>query len=74
MINVKQASKATQMRLVLPIRTMTLMIPRRVKLHEELKKLAKIYADRKRVILVHEKKIIEMHKFIDELQFQNETS
>ncbi|KAF1862603.1 hypothetical protein Lal_00014143 [Lupinus albus] len=38
-----------------------------VEFHEELKKLAKINADRKRLILVYEKQILEMRKFIDEL-------
>ena len=44
-----------------------------VELHEELKKLAKINVERKRIILLHEQKIIEMQKELDELKLENET-
>ncbi|KAF1867883.1 hypothetical protein Lal_00012779 [Lupinus albus] len=42
-------------------------------MHEELKKLAKNYMDKKRLILEHEKKIYELQFFIDELKLENET-
>ncbi|KAF1867996.1 hypothetical protein Lal_00042390 [Lupinus albus] len=44
-----------------------------VELHEELKKVAKVNVDRKRIILLHEKKIVSMQKEIDELKLENET-
>jgi len=44
-----------------------------VEMHKELQKLAKINIDRKRIILEHEAKILEMQKFIDELKLENET-
>ncbi|KAF1862495.1 hypothetical protein Lal_00024451 [Lupinus albus] len=44
-----------------------------VELHEELKKVAKINVDCKRVILLHEKKIGSMQKEIAELKLENET-
>ncbi|KAF1866012.1 hypothetical protein Lal_00041710 [Lupinus albus] len=44
-----------------------------VEMHEELKKLAKTYADRKMLILEHEKKICELQTIIDELKLENET-
>ncbi|KAF1867922.1 hypothetical protein Lal_00042436 [Lupinus albus] len=37
-------------------------------MHEELKKLAKKYVDKKMLILEHEKKICELLTFIDELK------
>ncbi|KAF1877145.1 hypothetical protein Lal_00015806 [Lupinus albus] len=43
-----------------------------VEMHEELKKLAKKYLDKKRLILDHEKKISELQSFIDELKVENE--
>ncbi|KAF1858885.1 hypothetical protein Lal_00043020 [Lupinus albus] len=43
-----------------------------VELHEELKKVAKLSLDRKRVILLQEKKITNMQKEIDELKLENE--
>ncbi|KAF1859184.1 hypothetical protein Lal_00001015 [Lupinus albus] len=42
-------------------------------MHEELKKLAKKYLDKKRLILEHEKKISELQYFIDGLKLENET-
>ncbi|KAF1894577.1 hypothetical protein Lal_00031397 [Lupinus albus] len=44
-----------------------------VELHEELKKLARINVDRKRIILLHEKNIIDMQKELDELKLEHET-
>ncbi|KAF1878140.1 hypothetical protein Lal_00049308 [Lupinus albus] len=44
-----------------------------VEMHEELKKVAKINVDWKRVILLHEKKIVSMQKEINELKLENET-
>ncbi|KAF1885805.1 hypothetical protein Lal_00042674 [Lupinus albus] len=44
-----------------------------VNLHEELKKLVRIIIDRKRVILLHEKKLVEIQKELDELKLENET-
>ncbi|KAF1870708.1 hypothetical protein Lal_00026338 [Lupinus albus] len=44
-----------------------------VELHEELKKLARVNVDRKRIILLHEKKIQDMQKELDELKLENET-
>ncbi|KAF1889102.1 hypothetical protein Lal_00043321 [Lupinus albus] len=43
-----------------------------VEMHEELKKLAKTFTDRKRLILEHEKKICQLQEFIDELKLENE--
>ncbi|XP_019420728.1 PREDICTED: zinc finger CCHC-type and RNA-binding motif-containing protein 1-like [Lupinus angustifolius] len=37
-------------------------------IHEELQKLAQKYANRKKLILEHEKKICELRSFIDELK------
>ncbi|KAF1864739.1 hypothetical protein Lal_00039905 [Lupinus albus] len=44
-----------------------------VELHEELKKVAKVNVDGKRIILLHEKKIASMQKEMDELKLENET-
>ncbi|KAF1883563.1 hypothetical protein Lal_00037529 [Lupinus albus] len=44
-----------------------------VEMHEELKKLAKNYMNKKRLILELEKKISELQSFIDELNLENET-
>ncbi|KAF1881732.1 hypothetical protein Lal_00032203, partial [Lupinus albus] len=44
-----------------------------VEMHEELKKLAKKYMNKKRLILEHEKKIYELQSLIDELNLENET-
>ncbi|KAF1860103.1 hypothetical protein Lal_00033697 [Lupinus albus] len=44
-----------------------------VDLHKELKKLAIISVDIKRVLLLHEKKLVEMQKELDELKLENET-
>ncbi|KAF1883559.1 hypothetical protein Lal_00037543 [Lupinus albus] len=42
-----------------------------VEMHEELNKVAKINVDRKRIILLHEKKIASMQKELDELKLEN---
>ncbi|KAF1885942.1 hypothetical protein Lal_00018483 [Lupinus albus] len=44
-----------------------------VKLHEELKKVAKVNIDHKILILLHENKIADMQKELDELKLENET-
>ncbi|KAF1864726.1 hypothetical protein Lal_00039892, partial [Lupinus albus] len=44
-----------------------------VELREELKKVAKVNVDRKRIILLHENKIASMQKEMDELKLENET-
>ncbi|KAF1894652.1 hypothetical protein Lal_00027029 [Lupinus albus] len=44
-----------------------------VEMHEELKKLAKKYMNKKMLILEHEKEISELQFLIDELNLENET-
>ncbi|KAF1881703.1 hypothetical protein Lal_00032174 [Lupinus albus] len=43
-----------------------------VELHEELKNLVRVSVDRKRLILLHEKKIANIQKEIDEIKLENE--
>ncbi|OIW20937.1 hypothetical protein TanjilG_25777 [Lupinus angustifolius] len=44
-----------------------------VEMHEELKKLAKVSNERKRIILLNQQKINQLQKELDELKLENET-